>query len=132
MGPLRPESVAAVQAFSRCGDLASGFTRLGFTRLGCTGCGHQHLLAFTYKARHLCPACHRRRILQSARWIAHHVCLPVLPSSIRLHHPESPSPDLPQALPGRSSMGPERELPARGENVIRLRDEELSPVFREQ
>jgi hypothetical protein len=23
-------------------------------------------------------------------------------------------------------------LPARGENVIRLRDEELSPVFREQ
>ena len=46
MGPLRPESVAAVQAFSRCGDLAAGFTRLV-----CTGCGRQHLLAFTCKAR---------------------------------------------------------------------------------
>jgi hypothetical protein len=71
MGPLRPESVASVQAFSRCGNLASGFTRLA-----CTGCGHQHLLAFACKARHLCPACHQRRVLQSARWIAHHVCLP--------------------------------------------------------
>jgi hypothetical protein len=127
MGPLRPESVASVQAFSRCGNLASGFTRLA-----CTGCGHQHLLDFTYKARHHCPACHQRGTVQSARWAAHHFCLPVPPSSIRLHHPESPSPDLPQALPGRSSTGPERELPARGENVIRLRDEELSPVFREQ
>ncbi len=27
MGPLRPESVAAVQSFLRCGDLAAGFTR---------------------------------------------------------------------------------------------------------
>ena len=72
MGPLRSESVAAVQAFSRCGDLAAGFSRLV-----CTDCGHPHLLAFTCKARYLCPACHQRRTLQSARWIAHHVCLPV-------------------------------------------------------
>jgi len=72
MGPLRPESVAAVEAFSRCGDLA-----VGFTRHVCTDCGHQHLLAFTCKARHLCPACHQRRTLQIAHWIAHHVCLPV-------------------------------------------------------
>lgn len=34
-------------------------------------------LALTGKARHLCPACHQRRTLQSSRWIAHHVCLPV-------------------------------------------------------
>ncbi len=72
MGPLRPESVVAVQAFSRCGDLAAGFTRLV-----CTSCGHQHLLAFSGKARHLCPAGHQRRTLQSTRWFAHHVCLPV-------------------------------------------------------
>jgi hypothetical protein len=72
IGPLRPKSVATVQAFSRCSDLAAGFIRLV-----CTGCGHQHLPPFTCKARHLCPACQQRRTLQSARWIAHHVCLPV-------------------------------------------------------
>ena len=27
MGPLRPEAVATVRAFLRCGDLAAGFTR---------------------------------------------------------------------------------------------------------
>ncbi|MFN0125751.1 MAG: transposase zinc-binding domain-containing protein [Verrucomicrobiales bacterium] len=65
MGPLRPKSVAAVQAFSPCGDLAAGFTRLV-----CAGCSHQHLLAFTCKARHLCHACHQRRTLQIAHWIS--------------------------------------------------------------
>ena len=34
-------------------------------------------------------------------------------------------------MPGRVSTGSERELPARGDKVIRLPDEELSPVFRE-
>jgi hypothetical protein len=31
----------------------------------------------TAKTRHHCPACHQRRTLQSARWIACHVYLPV-------------------------------------------------------
>ncbi len=47
MGLLRPESVAAVQSFLRCGDLATGFTRFQ-----CPDCGHERLLAFTCIARH--------------------------------------------------------------------------------
>ena len=72
MGPLRPESVAAVQAYYRCGDLTTGFTRYH-----CPDCGHERLLAFTCKARHICPACHQRRTRQTAEWISTHVCHPV-------------------------------------------------------
>ncbi len=35
MGPLRPDIVATVRAFLRCGDLAAGFTRYH-----CPDCGH--------------------------------------------------------------------------------------------
>jgi hypothetical protein len=72
MGPLRPETIAHVQEFIRCGDLAAGFTRYL-----CPDCGHQHLLAFTCKSRHFCPACHQRRTLQIGTWIAASVCHPV-------------------------------------------------------
>jgi len=72
MGPLRTESVAAVQAYYRCGDLTTGFTRYQ-----CPDCGHERLLAFTCKARHICPACHQRRTRQTAEWIATRVCHPV-------------------------------------------------------
>lgn len=72
MGPLRPESVAAVQAYYRCGDLTTGFARYH-----CPDCGHERLLAFTCKARHICPACHHRRTRQTAEWISTHVCHPV-------------------------------------------------------
>ncbi len=72
MGPLRPESVTAVQAYYRCGDLTTGFTRYH-----CPDCGHERLLAFTCKARHICPACHQRRTRQTAEWIATHDCHPV-------------------------------------------------------
>jgi hypothetical protein len=72
MGPLRPESVAAVQAYYRCGDLTTGFTRYH-----CPDCGHERLLAFTCKARHICPACHQRRTRQTAEWTSTHVCHPV-------------------------------------------------------
>jgi hypothetical protein len=72
MGPLRPESVAAVQDYYRCGDLTTGFTRYH-----CPDCGHERLLAFTCKARHICPACHQRRTRQTAEWISTHVCHPV-------------------------------------------------------
>ena len=39
-GPLREDSVAVVDQFYRCGDLAAGFTRLQ-----CPECGHEKLLA---------------------------------------------------------------------------------------
>lgn len=68
MGPLHTESVAAVQAYYRCGDLTTGFTRYQ-----CHDCGHERLLAFTCKARHICPACHQRRSRQTAEWIATHL-----------------------------------------------------------
>ena len=69
MGPLRPEAVAAVRAFLRCGDLAAGFTRFH-----CPECGEEKLLAFTCKSRHFCPACHQRRARQTGEWIAASVC----------------------------------------------------------
>jgi ribosomal protein S27E len=57
LGPLDTRAQGTVQAFMRCGDLASGFTRLE-----CPDCGHERLLAFTCKTRHFCPACHQRRV----------------------------------------------------------------------
>ncbi len=69
LGPLRPGAVHTVEAFLRCGDLASGFTRLQ-----CPDCGHERLLAFTCKTRHFCPACHQRRVRATGEWIADSVC----------------------------------------------------------
>jgi hypothetical protein len=69
LGPLRPNVFTAVRNFLRCGDLASGFLRFH-----CSDCGHERLLAFTCKGRHLCPACHQRRVRQTADWIATAVC----------------------------------------------------------
>ena len=69
LGPLRPATTATVQSFLRCGDLASGFTRLQ-----CPDCGHERLLAFTCKGRHFCPSCHQRRVRSTSDWIATSVC----------------------------------------------------------
>ncbi len=69
MGPLRPNVFTAVRNFLRCGDFAAGFLRFH-----CPDCGHEKLLAFTCKGRHLCPACHQRRVRQTADWIATAVC----------------------------------------------------------
>ena len=71
-GPLRQDTVAVVNQFYRCGDLAAGFTRLQ-----CPGCGHEKLLAFTCKTRHFCPSCHQRRVRALGDWIAHEVCFDV-------------------------------------------------------
>ena len=64
-GPLRPDAVAVVEQYYRCGDLAQGFTRLH-----CPNCGHEKLLAFTCKTRGYCPSCHQRKVLQTADWIS--------------------------------------------------------------
>lgn len=69
LGPLDPMAEATVQSFLRCGDLASGFTRLE-----CPDCGHERLLAFTCKTRHFYPACHQRRARSTSEWIASAVC----------------------------------------------------------
>lgn len=69
MEPLRANAFAVVLNFLRCGDLASGFLRLR-----CPDCGEEHLLAFTCKGRHLCPACHQRRVRHISAWIATSVC----------------------------------------------------------
>lgn len=69
LGPLKSATIATVESFLRCGDLASGFTRLE-----CFDCGHERLLAFTCKTRHFCPACHQRRVRSTSEWIAGSVC----------------------------------------------------------
>ncbi len=69
LGPLHPAATATVESFLRCGDLASGFTRLQ-----CPDCGHERLLAFTCKGRHFCPSCHQRRVRSTSNWIATAVC----------------------------------------------------------
>jgi hypothetical protein len=69
LGPLHPAATATVESFLRCGDLASGFTRLQ-----CPDCGHEKLLAFTCKGRHFCPSCHQRRVRSTSDWIATAVC----------------------------------------------------------
>lgn len=63
--PLPAHAPAAVKAFLRCGDLHAGFTRLR-----CPDCHHEYLLAFTCKQRGLCAACHQRRVLTEAPFIA--------------------------------------------------------------
>ena len=73
-GPLRPFSIDAVNDFYKCGDLSAGFTRLQCPN---PDCGHERLLAFTCKSRHICPACHQRRVLATADWIAETLCKPV-------------------------------------------------------
>ena len=69
LGPLHPAATATVESFLRCGDLASGFTRLH-----CPDCGLERLLAFTCKGRHFCPSCHQRRVRSTSDWIATAVC----------------------------------------------------------
>ena len=69
LGPLHPVATTTVESFLRCGDLASGFTRLQ-----CPDCGHERLLAFTCKGRHFCPSCHQRRVRSTSDWIATAVC----------------------------------------------------------
>lgn len=61
-----------VQAFLRCGDFRSGFTRWR-----CPDCEHEFLLAFTCKQRGLCVTCAQRRTLTLAPYIAETVCLAV-------------------------------------------------------
>ena len=64
VGPIKSATIATVESFLRCSDLASGFSRLE-----CPDCGHERLLAFTCKTRHFCPSCHQRRVRSTSEWI---------------------------------------------------------------
>ena len=74
-------------AFLECGILAHGFLRLR-----CGDCGHDKLIAFSYKRRGFCPSCGARRMAQTAAHLVDHVIphvpvrqwvlsLPIPPSS---------------------------------------------------
>ena len=71
-GFLRPAIGFAVNKFLKCGDL-----REGFARVHCDGCGHDMFVAFSCKARCLCPSCHQKRILELSMHVAEDVCFPV-------------------------------------------------------
>ena len=71
-GFLRPAIGFAVGKFLKCGDL-----REGFARVHCDGCGHDMFVAFSCKARCLCPSCHQKRILELSMHVAEDVCFPV-------------------------------------------------------
>ena len=54
---LRSESIATVETFPLCGELASNFPRFH-----CPDCAHEKLIPFTCKGRHFCPARHPQKI----------------------------------------------------------------------
>ena len=55
-GELRPVVGRVVEGFLKCGILD-----FGFARVRCPDCGDEYLLAFSCKARCLCPSCHKKR-----------------------------------------------------------------------
>jgi uncharacterized Zn finger protein (UPF0148 family) len=59
--PLPRYVVKAFEDYLGCGDLARGFLRCH-----CDGCGHDVLVAFSWKGRGLCPSCGARRMCNEA------------------------------------------------------------------
>jgi hypothetical protein len=74
-------------AFLECGILA-----LSVPRLRCGDCGHDKLVAFSFKCRGFCPSCGARRMALTAAHLVDHVIPPVpvrqwvrsLPTPLRL------------------------------------------------
>jgi hypothetical protein len=56
------------ERYLRCGRLEEGFVRVV-----CTGCRHEHLVAFSCKCRGFCPSCGARRMVESAAGLVDHV-----------------------------------------------------------
>jgi hypothetical protein len=61
------------EAYLRCGRL-----EWGFIRAKCTGCRHEHLVAFSCKRRGWCPSCASRRMAESGAHLVDNV-LPKAP-----------------------------------------------------
>ncbi len=57
--------------------LACGLLCFGFARARCGRCGQGFLVAFSCKARGVCPSCTGRRMVQTAAHLADHVIPPV-------------------------------------------------------
>lgn len=57
--------------------LEYGDPHFGFARLHCNPCGHDRILAFSCKARYLCPSCHQKRVLAYGEWVEANVLAPV-------------------------------------------------------
>jgi ribosomal protein S27E len=73
-GTTLPRFVQAeFEHYLRCGRLCHGFLRVK-----CTGCRHEHLVAFSCKRRGWCPSCGARRMVETAAHLVDHV-LPAVP-----------------------------------------------------
>ncbi|MBI5908935.1 MAG: transposase zinc-binding domain-containing protein [Betaproteobacteria bacterium] len=57
-----------IDRFLKCGD-----PHHGFARIYCPKCRHDYLLAFSCKARYLCPSCHQKRVLAYGDWVEENV-----------------------------------------------------------
>jgi ribosomal protein S27E len=64
---------AEFEHYLRCGRLEAGFIRVK-----CTGCRHEHLVAFSCKRRGWCPSCGARRMVETAAHLVDNV-LPAVP-----------------------------------------------------
>ena len=71
--PLPRYVVDAFERYIACGDFARGFLRCR-----CDGCGHEVLVAFSCKARGVCPSCAARRMCNEAAHLVDRV-LPNVP-----------------------------------------------------
>ena len=67
------------ERYLRCGRLEEGFLRVV-----CSGCRHEHLVAFSCKCRGFCPSCGARRMVETAAGLVEHV-LPHVPVAAPAH-----------------------------------------------
>jgi hypothetical protein len=65
-GRLRHAARRAVEKFLDCGILEQGFARVR-----CDRCKAEFLVAFSCKARILCPSCHAKKLEIWADWLEH-------------------------------------------------------------
>jgi hypothetical protein len=72
-GRLRKAAQRAVEKFLDCGLLERGFARVR-----CDRCRAEFLVAFSCKARILCPSCHAKRLEIWSDWL-HHELLYAVP-----------------------------------------------------
>ncbi len=57
--------------------LECGIFARGFGRARCTRCGHDFLVAFSCRARAVCPSCNARRMVETAAHLVDHVFPPL-------------------------------------------------------
>jgi hypothetical protein len=63
-GFWRPYIIDVIHRYLDCGDL-----HCGFARIKCENCGHEYILGFSCKCRHLCPSCHQKRVVEYGEWL---------------------------------------------------------------